>query len=349
MSKLFLKRHTKIFIWIVVLLAGLLLFPVLYEKYKIYEFISLIESDPYYVTDEITGHGHTPNYRSAIPWPEGDSIIKQTNNFGFVETGNTLVEKPDSMFRILITGDSHIDGVVSTNESFPNVLETELNKFPNAKKAEVINAGVGFYSFQNYDGVIKKYSKLKPDLFIVTVYTGNDFIEGYLYEKENQSALTSLQTFWYRLKKGYFQWQTNAASTQSTNQILFFKTFPDKKEKALLIAQQQFLEIKKQCTDNGTALLIVLLPSKLESEAEFKEKVLGKSKWSEAEININKELSSSLETWLKKQEIHCINVTSQFETIERKLFWDTDEHLNKTGHLFLARIVLDKYNSDDTE
>ena len=323
--------------------------PFAYEKYKIHEFISLIDSDPYYVKDEITGHAHTPNFRTSYPWPESDSIIKHTNNFGFVEREPTKADKGDSIFRILITGDSHIDGVVSTNETFPNVLESELNKFQNDKKAEVLNAGVGFYSFQNYSGVIKKHKSLKPDLFVVTVYTGNDFIEGYLYEKDNQGVLSSLQTFWYRIKKGFFQWQTKAASTQSTNQILFFKIFPEKKEPALLIAQQQLLEIKKQCAENGAALLVILLPSKLETETEFREKIINKSKWSESVININRELSNNLEAWLKKQEIHCINVTSQFEKADRKLFWDTDEHLNKTGHLFLARIVLEKYNSDDTE
>ncbi len=253
------------------------------------------------------------------------------------------------MFRIIVTGDSHIDGVVNTNETFPNVLEAELNKFQNDKKAEVINAGVGFYSFQNYFGVIKKYANLKTDLFIVTVYTGNDFIEGYLYDEENQKVIPSLQTFWYRLKKGIFQWKTKMASTQSTNQILFFKNFPDKKEKALTIAEQNLLEIKKQCEENGTALLVILLPSKLETEKDFREKVINKSGWGNTEININRGLTDSLDARLRRNEIHCINVTTQFEMIERKLFWDTDEHLNKTGHLFLARIVLDKYNSDDTE
>jgi len=313
----------------------------------LHEFISLIDSDPYYVRDEIAGHTHEANLRFAISWPESDSIIKQTNNLGFVEKEKTIVNKSDSTFRIIITGDSHIDGVVSTEESFPNVLEAELNKLPNAKKAEVINAGVGFYSFQNYAGVIKKLGYLKPDLFVVTVYTGNDFIEGYLYEKENQTPVKSLQTFWYRLKKGLFQLKTKMASTQSTNQILFFKIFPEKKEKALLIAQKQLLEIKKQCTDNGVALLIVLLPSKLETETEFRENVINKSKWSESVININRELSGNLEAWLKKQEIHCINVTSQFERAEQKLFWDTDQHLNKTGHSLLARIILDNYNAED--
>ncbi len=315
-----------------------------YEKYKLREFISLIDSDPYYVKDEITGHGHTTNFNTSYAWPEGDSIKKQTNNLGFVEERGTLKDKADSVFRILITGDSHTDGVVNTNETFPNVLEEKLKKLPQTKNIEILNAGVGFYSFQNYSGVIKKYVNLKPNLFVVTVYTGNDFIEGYLYEKENQKLFPSLQTFWYRLTKGYFQLRTKMASTQSTNQILFFKMFPEKKELALEIANQQFLEIKKQCEESQTELLVVLLPSKLETEKEFRKKLIGESGWDEAELNINRELARGLEKWLITHKINCINASPQFEKSEQKLFWDTDQHLNKTGHLLLATIVFDNYN-----
>lgn len=209
--------------------------------------------------------------------------------------------------------------------------------------AEVINAGVGFYSFQNYKGVIKKFAHLKPDLFVVTVYTGNDFIEGYLYDKENQTIFPSLQTFWYRLAKGFFQFRTKMASTQSTNQLLFFKIFPGKKEKAITIARQQLVEIKKMCDENQTELLVVLLPSKFESEKEFREKVISLSGWKEPEIYINRDLTSSLENWLSAEKIEFINPAKEFGEAEQKLFWDTDQHLNKTGHSLLAKIVLENY------
>ena len=254
------------------------------------------------------------------------------------------MNKSDSSFRIIVTGDSHIDGVVNADEAFPNVLETEIRKFPKAKEVEVINAGVGFYSFQNYLGVIKKYGYLKPDLFVVTVYTGNDFIEGLLYEKENQKAFPSLQTFWYRLAKGFFQFRTKMASTQSTNQLLFFKIFPEKKEKALAIAKEQILEIKRRCAESQTKLLVVLLPSKLESEKEFKEKISHLSGWSGSDININRELTIKLDVWLKTQKIDFIDPNAQFEKAEERLFWETDQHLNKRGHSLLAKTVLENYN-----
>jgi hypothetical protein len=210
------------------------------------------------------------------------------------------------------------------------------------RNTEFLNGGVGFYSFQNYLGLIKKFSQLKPDLYVVTVYIGNDFIEGLLYEKENQSIYPSLQTFWYRLKKGFFQMTTKMASTQCTNQILFFKTFPEKKQKALDLARKYLTEIKTLCGANGTKLLVVLLPSKLESEKEFKEKIKQETGWDERYMNINQGLATELQKTLVAEKIDCMNVTDEFQKSGQKLFWDIDQHMNRQGHAVLAKIVLEK-------
>jgi len=337
----------KIFKFIITLLITFIcsvVFGILYEKYKLKEFTDLIASDPYYVIDSLSGHTHTPNFPVKYEWKEHPAgfIQKYTNNLGFVERDSTFPTKPDSSIRILVTGDSHIDGVVNNEESFPNLLELNLNSAYKNKKAEVLNAAAGFYSFNNYAGILKKFQYLKPDLFIVTIYTGNDFIEGLLYDPENQNFVPALQTFWYRLVKLKFQLQTKMASTQSTNQVLFFKTFPKKKEQALNLAKKYFSEIKKMCVANSTQLLVVFLPTKLEADKKFRDDVKNKSGWTDEDLNINKTMTDSLISWLNAQSILQLNVTKSIANKDQKLFWDMDQHLNIEGHKILADEVFTK-------
>ena len=56
---------------------------------------------------------------------------------------------------------------------FRNLLNQSLHD----THYQVINNGVGFYCPLNYLGVIKKYLYLAPDIYIVIVYGGNDFIK----------------------------------------------------------------------------------------------------------------------------------------------------------------------------
>ena len=337
-----MKRYLKL--PTVLLFAGSCIFfsILLYEKHKLSEFVKLIEKDPYYVTDSLTGHYHSPNYKLNYVWEEhpNHQFEKQTNNFGFVKTNATLEKKDSNMFRILVTGDSHLDGVINNHESFPSLLENHLNsKFPTIK-TEVLNGGVGFYSFVNYAGLYKKFKFLKPDVFIVSVYTGNDFIEAILYDPGNKKILPALQTFWYRLAKLVFQIKTNLASTQSTNQLLFFKLFPSKEDIALTIAKKYFLEINQLCLQNNTKLLVVFLPTKIDAEKNFRQNLETKSGWNDTVLNTSKNLTTRLNNWLKKQNIRSINTVPNLSDNPLKLFYDSDQHLNVNGHFMLENEIL---------
>jgi hypothetical protein len=79
--------------------------------------------------------------------------------------------------RILVTGDSHTDGVCNNSESFTNLLEAELSAAHPGEAIEALNAGKGAYSFYNYLGVLERLLPLRPDVFVVAVYGGNDFVE----------------------------------------------------------------------------------------------------------------------------------------------------------------------------
>jgi hypothetical protein len=119
----------------------------------------LVDEANYYVADATAGHLHRPNVNLEFAWPEHQKgkIIFRTNNLGFREDNDTAIKKADHTVRILVTSDSHTDGVVNNAESFPNLLEDKLNAGSISPGFEVINGGVGYYTFQNYAGFLRKH------------------------------------------------------------------------------------------------------------------------------------------------------------------------------------------------
>jgi hypothetical protein len=77
--------------------------------------------------------------------------------------------------RVLVTGDSHTEGVCTNAESFTHLLEGALADARPGAAVEAINSGLSGYNLYNYLGVLEKGRALGPDVFVVTVYGGNDF------------------------------------------------------------------------------------------------------------------------------------------------------------------------------
>ncbi len=88
---------------------------------------------------------------------------------GRLDIGN----KEDSVYRILILGDSFSEGLgIQQHKRFSYLTETMCNK--NNKDVEVINAGVRGYNLTQYHILFQSlYKKYKPDLLIIAVVTGD--------------------------------------------------------------------------------------------------------------------------------------------------------------------------------
>ncbi len=99
---------------------------------------------------------HKPSQRLRLPLAEhdGGSFECSTNSLGLREDAELAAARPD--LRILVTGDSHTDGVCENRESYANRLEASLLVDRPGKCVEVLNAGTGGFSFHNYLGVLEK-------------------------------------------------------------------------------------------------------------------------------------------------------------------------------------------------
>lgn len=161
---LILKRITLFFCTLVlIILISEALLRVAYPFYSNYNTESWrYASESKQVSDsKQLGHEHVPNKTNQLYGVE----IK-TNSYGFRADKEYSTEKPDSIKRVLVLGDSITMGWgVSYNETYPAVLGSLLNS-----SFEVINAGVGNYNSLNELAALKKFMHLNPDIIILGFY-----------------------------------------------------------------------------------------------------------------------------------------------------------------------------------
>lgn len=296
----------------------------------------------YYQKDEIAGHAHRAYAERIYPWPEHPSrkVILKTNNLGFREDQDTALEKAEGVTRILVGGDSHTDGVVNNRESFPNLLENLLNESQRSGY-EVLNGGVGHYGFQNYAGFLKKHLSLKPDVYMVAVYTGNDFLDMARFLEENGTPAKRPEDYEKIL---HSQIEDGAAAlSQSLNQVYYFRAFPEMKEKVLEAAAGVFAEIQSECDSRNILFWVVLLPAKADVEWASDRSVLDAVKkglkLTPEDLAINEELKESLKAFLAAKGIPYLDLADAMKGQKEALFWKRDHHLNDRGHRLTAERI----------
>jgi lysophospholipase L1-like esterase len=91
--------------------------------------------------------------------------------------------KQAGVFRILVLGDSFTAGLqVSEAETFPKLLEAQLNQRYPQTKFEVINAGVVGYGTHNQLAYyLHEGYKYQADLVLLAFFTGNDLTDNIWY------------------------------------------------------------------------------------------------------------------------------------------------------------------------
>ena len=300
-----------------------------------------------YQPDEIARFVHRAHALRVVDWPEHKSgkIIVRTNNLGFREDNDTKIDKEGGVVRILVTGDSHIDGVVNNNESFPHLLGKALNSKSKIPHFEVINGGVGHYQFDDYLLFLKKYLFMKPDMYIVVVYTGNDFLEA--------AKLLEQQGLVNERPASYYIYLNRCNSypglmAEALNQVYYFKNFPSMKEKIVEHGLEVIAKINELCLSQNISFLVLFLPTKVDLEWQ-KDDVrlneicdcLGLTK---SDLRTNQDLKDRLIMALSKKNIYNLDLYLGMNSQAKELFWKRDYHLNDTGHKCIAEYVYKKYN-----
>lgn len=279
--------------------------------------------------------------------PDGQIKVR-TNSHGMREDLDPLAEAPD--LRVLVAGDSHTDGVVNNGESFPNVLEARLAERWPEQTIEVLNAGVGSTSFPMYLGTLVKFLALDPDVFICTVYSGNDF--GYMVHavaKIMQEPIERADApYFERLAQANALPQPAAAAVnQLYNQRWRWAYRPQDVDRSMELSLDYTREMARLCEERGVRFVLLHLPS---AEAVEVERWTSLCQRLDAVFGFDSEQASLadrftdryLET-LRREGIEVLDARGPLrqaaEAGVTPLYWSRDLHLSLKGHRVLGEAL----------
>ncbi|MFT7671592.1 MAG: lysophospholipase L1-like esterase [Planctomycetota bacterium] len=262
-----------------------------------------------------------------------------TNGQGFRKNKGVRELAPD--LRILVTGDSHTEGVVSNSELFTELLEAQLASNSSERSVEVLNAGKGGYSFYNYLGVLEKFASLKPDVFVVTVYGGNDFKESvrprrYFTELSIGPALKKR----FRQPLAYAATEYHAIVSQFLSQVLMFVNSEEQEQIARAAGLELIEAIEELCQESGVQFVLVYLPPAHDVQKRYIESMVEGVqelfRFEPGALNKADELATELLAHSAELGIPSLDLRDSFREADEFLYWESDHHLNVRGHQWIA-------------
>jgi len=131
----------------------------------------------------VAGKGTTRIPNAYYRWTEEGGSEGHFNSHGFRDFERTY-EKPPGVFRIVVLGDSYVEGFqVPLENAFPAQLEKQLNgQSTGGRRYEVIALGQsGFGTAEEYLRYLNFGTQYSPDLVLLAFLTYNDFQDNSKY------------------------------------------------------------------------------------------------------------------------------------------------------------------------
>ncbi|MBI5432125.1 MAG: hypothetical protein HZA52_04765 [Planctomycetes bacterium] len=296
--------------------------------------------------DEYCFYRYKPGIEYANEWPEhpkGRWYVR-TNSLGLREDSDTPKEKLD--LRVLVTGDSHTDGVCDNAESFANLVEAALATQHPGKTIDVGNAGKGGYSFYSYLGVLERFVALDlaPDVFVVTVYGGNDFEEALApwHFFAGIPRGTGLPAYWDSVEAA--RKVNEPCLSQGMLATKYFQQNPDEVQRAREATLGMSGQIIGECRAHGIVPLFVYLPSWYELDPDRTMEdfagVVGALGLAREDIARVTELGERYVAGLRALGAEVVDLRPAFRAERGALYWQTDHHINLAGHARVAEALL---------
>ncbi len=309
-----------------------------------------------FVADAMAGHLRRGNISRTLPWPEhpDGEIVLRTNNLGFREDQDTKPNAENGARRVLVLGDSHTDGLVNNHESFANRIEDALRTRTNTDW-EVINGGVGLHGPHNYVGALERHLPLAPDAVIVTVYTGNDFLDSARTAHLRKAIYVPPRSTEYEDRLRAARRISNAAVSQALNQAFFLAQFDTLIEVVERVARRQLSKLLDRCRDAGATPFVLLLPTKLDVDWPRSGRP---SEWPELQrtlllaepaLTLHRDLAARLMLHLRRRGSHSLDLLPALQRQRTPMFWEADYHLNVDGHSVVAEAFVQRFGDTMAE
>jgi len=296
-------------------LAGEIVIRVYTKYHPIYDlemtrYALLLKQDS---TNPLIGHLHKPNEKVRLM-----NVDVSINSDGFRDKEYTI--KKNSKYRIIFLGDSITFGWgVSQNETFSNILETEINK---SYPTEILNFGTGNYNTeQEVNLFLEKGLKYNPDKVVVFYFI-------------NDTEVTPKKSYLEFL--GYSQLFTFYWSNyhKILGRVGFEKNYKDyysdlykENQVGWQHAQKAFLRLKEITQQKKVALQVIILPE-LHNLTDYP-------------FKREHQIISSFFTQNQIQNLDLLPFLNKWNHPELLWVAKDDAHPNRLGHQLIARYSLD--------
>lgn len=272
------------------------------------------------------------------------TIHKRRGAHGFLRR----TDLPDELTgpRVLALGDSHLDGVVPTEDNLTALLEDALRDDPGGEHW-VLNAGCGLYSLYQYAlrsrTLVPRY---RPDVVLVVVFCGNDFgeldnvrfphLDDALAERPPDPDPPPEET---SRRKQALDLFVEAPFWQGMNQALYLFEEPERSEPIRRKATRTVELLEQVAHDGGADVLWVLIPS---FDLVFPDKIASASPLAGqvVESGVQRELHDWFLDMLRTRESHVVDMLPVFRADGSLGIYAIDFHIFVRGHRLVADRVL---------
>ena len=291
--------------------------------------------------------------------PYGDDYDFILNSKGFKDT-EFRSEKVNGTRRFVGIGDSFAFGTVPYKYNFLTVFEEEWNRAQTASPIEVFNMGIPGTSPRQYLSVlIKDALPLQPDVALVFIYIGNDFIEikkPLLQHSFVIAAGKFVLDFIRHVEGGATPHSRtseykNDAPTLSVDKFLQIETgrsdiyAQGSKMLAERLPRVMYFvdEIHRVCKEKDIALYIVLIPDEVQIDRKLQQDVLAALRLTSDELDFdqpNKRLAQELQG----RGIKHLDLLPAFRDASReagRLYIPRNTHWNIEGNRLAAALLID--------
>ena len=327
----------------------------------------------------IYGFFHRPGASGWIETPEFVSHVA-INSRGLRER-EIAVEKPAGTYRVLVLGDSFVEGAqVPVEETVTRKLEEQLSAMLPGRPVQVINAGnAGFGTAQELLFLDNDGRQYQPDLVILVYFIDNDLPDnGYRVARERKLDTTRRPFFvpdgngglelrpgappdpdrfepirpllrrsvTYNVIENFTRWQEARDQEQAQigkNRPTYLLNPPSEWEEAWLVTEQLLGRVQASARGMGAELVVVGAPSYFQIDADAWRWLVG-GDTRERNRYEQDAPNQRLAAIAERQGLRLLDLlpaTRAAYAAGERLYYPADGHWTSDGHAFAASQLRD--------
>lgn len=313
------------------------------------QFFSMIAKNAYIgpprkIYDPLAYFVSAPGWQNEIYWPE-HPFRRWKVKYSMAGFRNPYEPAdPPPQHRVILCGDSHIEGVVPYQQTVSAVLERKLREHLGTSSVEVLNGASGGYNFYNYLGFLERCLPLHPQVYVLVLYGGNDFVEVLGLHAYFERIGLDLHSERLRDRTNEGAAASSGAMSQAFHQLSHFQERPVHVEVTYDAAVRAMRDIDALAKRAGIALVTAYLPPQVDVRPQDMREELATMvrifEMDEDDLELIDRLADRLIGELARQGIPIIDLRPALRASPERVYWVIDHHLNTRGSEIVARELL---------